>query len=228
MAGRGGRHGDECGRLDQLRRDASRGDAAGKSTRSITRYTVCIVGVEAAATALAAILPTGAAGQVTGWLLLRCGCFTRGHCCRPFAPPAGREFRVPTDRPQCPPGTLRSGHQRRPPGSRSQSSRPAAGSWQSLPALPYSDSHYRTDAWRRMGSWGGAHLQPRNAAFPPRRRHGHTAKAARCAALAAVGSGHACRLDPRPLIRAVGPRRPVHRRPQSSRSRRRHGHPGHC
>jgi hypothetical protein len=40
------------------------------STRSMTRYAVGIAGVEAAGTALAALLPKGAAGHPTGWLLV--------------------------------------------------------------------------------------------------------------------------------------------------------------
>ncbi|MFI5893591.1 hypothetical protein ACIA5D_26145 [Actinoplanes sp. NPDC051513] len=39
------------------------------SPRSMTRYAVCIAGVEAAGTALAALLPNGPDGYPTGWLL---------------------------------------------------------------------------------------------------------------------------------------------------------------
>ena len=39
------------------------------SARSMTRYAVSIAGVEAAGTALAALLPSGPAGHPTGWLL---------------------------------------------------------------------------------------------------------------------------------------------------------------
>ncbi|MEU4243104.1 hypothetical protein [Actinoplanes sp. NPDC026619] len=42
--------------------------AADSSPRSLTRYAVCIVGVEAAGTALAVVLPTDD-GQMIGWLL---------------------------------------------------------------------------------------------------------------------------------------------------------------
>lgn len=49
-----------------MRAEVSAVDA---SPRSMTRYAVCIAGVEAAGTALAALLPTGPAGYPTGWLL---------------------------------------------------------------------------------------------------------------------------------------------------------------
>jgi hypothetical protein len=44
--------------------------AVDASPRSMTRYAVCIAGVEATGTALAALLPTGPAGHPTGWLLV--------------------------------------------------------------------------------------------------------------------------------------------------------------
>jgi hypothetical protein len=44
-------------------------DTADSSPRSIARYAVCNVGVEAARTAAAAVLPCDASGHVTGWLL---------------------------------------------------------------------------------------------------------------------------------------------------------------
>ncbi len=49
-----------------MRAEVSAVDA---SARSMTRYAVAIAGVEAAGTALAALLPTGAGGYPTGWLL---------------------------------------------------------------------------------------------------------------------------------------------------------------
>ncbi|MBM2621948.1 hypothetical protein JIG36_41250 [Actinoplanes sp. LDG1-06] len=49
-----------------MRAEVSAVDA---SPRSMTRYAVAIAGVEAAGTALAALLPTGALGYPTGWLL---------------------------------------------------------------------------------------------------------------------------------------------------------------
>ena len=49
-----------------MRAEVSAVDA---SPRSMTRYAVCIAGVEAAGTALAALLPKGADGYPTGWLL---------------------------------------------------------------------------------------------------------------------------------------------------------------
>ncbi|GAB2619663.1 hypothetical protein GCM10027087_72070 [Paractinoplanes abujensis] len=50
-----------------MRAEVSAVDA---SPRSMTRYTVAIAGVEAAGTALAALLPTGTLGYPTGWLLV--------------------------------------------------------------------------------------------------------------------------------------------------------------
>ena len=44
--------------------------AVDASPRSMTRYAVCIAGVEAGGTALAALLPTGPDGHPTGWLLV--------------------------------------------------------------------------------------------------------------------------------------------------------------
>lgn len=44
-------------------------NAVDTSSRSMTRYAVCIAGVEAGGTALAALLPTGPHGYPTGWLL---------------------------------------------------------------------------------------------------------------------------------------------------------------
>lgn len=44
-------------------------NAVDTSTRSMTRYAVSIAGVEAAGTALAALLPSGPDGYPTGWLL---------------------------------------------------------------------------------------------------------------------------------------------------------------
>jgi MFS family permease len=49
-----------------MRAEVSAVDA---SPRSMTRYAVCIAGVEAGGTALAALLPTGSGGYPTGWLL---------------------------------------------------------------------------------------------------------------------------------------------------------------
>jgi len=49
-----------------MRAEVSAVDA---SPRSMTRYAVCIAGVEAGGTALAALLPTGPNGYPTGWLL---------------------------------------------------------------------------------------------------------------------------------------------------------------
>jgi len=49
-----------------MRAEVSAVDA---SPRSMTRYAVCIAGVEAAGTALAALLPAGPDGYPTGWLL---------------------------------------------------------------------------------------------------------------------------------------------------------------
>ncbi|MBL7253999.1 hypothetical protein [Paractinoplanes lichenicola] len=49
-----------------MRAEVSAVDA---SPRSMTRYAVAIAGVEAAGTALAAMLPTGTLGHPTGWLL---------------------------------------------------------------------------------------------------------------------------------------------------------------
>nr|WP_308129548.1 hypothetical protein [Actinoplanes polyasparticus] len=50
-----------------MRAEVSAVDA---SARSMTRYAVAIAGVEAAGTALAALLPTGTLGYPTGWLLI--------------------------------------------------------------------------------------------------------------------------------------------------------------
>ncbi len=50
-----------------MRAEVSAVDA---SPRSMTRYAVAIAGVEAAGTALAALLPTGTFGYPTGWLLI--------------------------------------------------------------------------------------------------------------------------------------------------------------
>ena len=50
-----------------MRAEVSAVDA---SARSMTRYAVAIAGVEAAGTALAALLPTGTLGYPTGWLLV--------------------------------------------------------------------------------------------------------------------------------------------------------------
>ena len=44
--------------------------AVDASPRSMTRYAVCIAGVEAGGTALAALLPAGPRGHPTGWLLV--------------------------------------------------------------------------------------------------------------------------------------------------------------
>src|SRR5690349_4867803 len=50
-----------------MRAEVSAVDA---SARSMTRYAVAIAGVEAAGTAIAALLPTGTLGYPTGWLLI--------------------------------------------------------------------------------------------------------------------------------------------------------------
>ncbi|WP_250033049.1 hypothetical protein [Paractinoplanes maris] len=50
-----------------MRAEVSAVDA---SPRSMTRYAVAIAGVEAAGTAIAALLPTGTLGYPTGWLLI--------------------------------------------------------------------------------------------------------------------------------------------------------------
>jgi hypothetical protein len=50
-----------------MRAEVSAVDA---SARSMTRYAVAIAGVEAAGTAIAALLPTGSLGYPTGWLLV--------------------------------------------------------------------------------------------------------------------------------------------------------------